>query len=433
MITIREHQKIESGKLQKYGFDRLKRRINYNTSCFDASKINLMRYEFDPNPSFPKDGFYSYFRIGAEWLDKDQTESLIVLPKFESIDFIEMFMTCLRMSHPDDNFSAIYDIDLEAKPIRSNVLNSILSPLLIVQFLMIVKQITERGLRKGYVSKEENLNKVRGRIDFRKNEALNVWTAHKERIFCRYDEFSIDTPENRYLKRALLIASNMISLMADHQCYSTLYAICNQCLSAFGDVADSNEDFTIHSRNDKLFREYTDALRFARMIIRKEEMAINYRHQSSSYDMVPVFRIDMALLFEHYVLAKLRDTFGRNSVIYQAHGSNAFIADFLINREDIKVIADSKYSEIYEGGSAKGDYIKQLCGYARDTKLLKKLNIDCSDEDNVPIVPCTLIYPNVKDENPQNFSLLKHLNKRTVKFYTTTVNIPTKYKITDEK
>ena len=423
MITIAEHQKIESKDLNGLKLDWLKDRINYNTSCFVASKINLIRYEFDPSPKFFKDGFYSYFRIGAEWLDIEQTKALIVLPKIPQIDFIEMFMTCLRSSAPEDEFPAIYDIDLDAKPIRSAVLNSILSPLLVVQFLLIVKQITDRGLRKGYVSRIENLGKVKGRIDFRKNEIRNIWTGHKERIYCRYDEFSVDTPENRYLKRALHIASNMISLMSEHQSYSTIYALCSQCLSAFNDVSDTLEDFPILTRNNKLFREYSDALRFARMIIRKEEMAINSQ-QVSSFDLVPVFRIDMALLFEHYVLAKLRDTFGRNNVIYQARGSNAFIADFLIKKGDLKVIADSKYTEIYNDGSAKGDYIQQLCGYARDTKLLRKLDIDCTNEDAVPIVPCTLIYPNILNQNSGEIDLLKYSNKRTIKFFTTTVEIP---------
>ena len=182
MITIAEHQKIEPKDLIGLNLDWLKGRINYNTSCFVASKINLIRYEFDPNPKFFKDGFYSYFRIGAEWLDKEQTKALIVLPKIPQIDFIEMFMTCLRSSAPEDDFSAIYDIDLDAKPIRSTVLNSILSPLLVVQFLLIVKQITDRGLRKGYVGREENIRKVKGRIDFRKNEIHNIWTGHKERV-----------------------------------------------------------------------------------------------------------------------------------------------------------------------------------------------------------------------------------------------------------
>ena len=421
MITIQEHQRIEPEKLKEFGRDNLIRRINFDTSKFVASKINLIQYQFDPDPE--REGFYSYFRIGAEWLDQGYTKPLIVLPKIRNIDFIEMFMTCLRTSHPDDNFSDIYDIDLDAKSITSPALNSILSPLLVVQFLMIVKQIAERGLRKGYVNREENLHKVRGRIDFRKNEIRNVWTAHKERIFCRYDEFSIDNPENRYLKRALTVASNMISLMSDHKCYSTLYALCNQCVSAFADVSTSYDDFPIFTRNNKLFREYNDALHFARMIIRKEEMAINSR-KVSSFDMVPVFRIDIALLFEHYVLAKLRETFGRNNVIYQARGSNAFIADFLIKKGELKVIADSKYTEIYDDGTVKGDYIKQLCGYARDTKLLRKLDIDCSNEDAVPIVPCTLIYPDVLNQNVEKFDLLKSPNKHTIKYYTTTIEIP---------
>ena len=107
-----------------------------------------------------------------------------------------------------------------------------------------------------------------------------------------------------------------------------------------------------------------------------------------------------------------------------ARGSNAFIADFLIKKGELKVIADSKYTEIYDDGTAKGDYIKQLCGYARDTKLLRKLDIDCTDEDAVPIVPCTLIYPDVLNKNIEKFDLFKSPNQHTIKYYTTTIEIP---------
>ena len=424
MITIQEHQRINSSALQSIDNDKLKRRINYNTSSFVASKINLIRYEFDPNPEY--EGFWSYFRIGAEWLDKDQTESIIVLPKIQNIDFIEMFMTCLKSSQLEDNFSNIYDIDLESKPIKSNVLNSILSPLLIVQYLLIVKQISDRGLRKGYVFKEDNLNKVRGRINFRKNEILNIRTAHKERVYCKYNEFSVDTPENRYLKRALIIASDMISLMENHKSYSTLKALCNQCLSAFTNVSDSYEDYKFFTRSNKLFKEYDDAHRFAKMIIRKEEMAVN--SNKSNFDLVPVFRIDMALLFEHYVLAKLRDNFGLKHIIYQRNAGDQFIPDFLISKGDLKVIADAKYIELYENSAyAKGEYIKQLCGYARDKRILKSLNVDCSDEEMVPIVPCTLIYPTIENKDSKIHLLPPEANRvnHIVKFNTTTLKIPT--------
>lgn len=421
MITITEHQKIDTSQLIGLDTEVLKRRINYNTSVFDVSKINLIKYQFDPDTS--KDGFWSYFRIGAEWLNKNQTEALVVVPKIQQIDFIEMFMTCLQSSHPDDKFSEIYEIDLDAKPIRSTVLSSILSPLLVVQFLLGVKQITERGLRKGYVSQEENLKKVKGRIDFRKNLLHNTWAAHKERVFCRYDEFSVDTPENRYLKRALLISSNMISLMSEHKSYSTIYALCNQCLSEFNDVSDSFEDYPNFSRNNKLYRDYFEVLHFARMIISKEDIAIK-SHKHNTYDLVPVFRMDMALLFEHYVLAKLRNQFGWDSIIYQARGGNAFKADFLIIKGSLKVIVDSKYTEIYEDGKVNSEYVKQLCGYARDIRLLSKLGINCVNEDHVPIVPCTLIYPTLHYNKRREINLFESPNNRTIKYFTTSVEIP---------
>ena len=144
--------------------------------------------------------------------------------------------------------------------------------------------------------------------------------------------------------------------------------------------------------------------------------------------MVPVFRIDMALLFEHYVLAKLRDNFGFKNIIYQRNAGNQFIPDFLISKGNLKIIADAKYIELYENNAyAKGDYVKQLCGYARDKRILKSLNIDCSDEERIPIVPCTLIYPTI-EKNKVNINLLPPEANRVnhiIKFNTTSIKIPT--------
>lgn len=211
--------------------------------------------------------------------------------------------------------------------------------------------------------------------------------------------------------------------MEEHKSYSTIYAICNHCLSAFRDVSDTYDDIPNFTRNNKLYREYFDALRFARMIISKEDMAIK-SHNHNSFDLVPVFRIDMALLFEHYVLAKLRNQFGRDGVIYQAKGSNAFKSDFLINKGSLKAIVDSKYTEIYEDGKVNSEYVKQLCGYARDVGLLSKLGINFNDEDKVPIVPCTLIYPTLQKHKTNGINLFEFSNSKTIKYFTTSVEIP---------
>lgn len=170
MILLNEHQKIDPDLLADVSLDDLRRRISYDTRRFEPSKLNLIRYEFDPAAG--RDGFYSYYRIGAEWIDSTQSRSLTFTPKIQNIDFLEIFMTCLSTAESDDSFSDIYDIDFEARPVRSSSLSSILSPLLVVQLLMAVSRIVSRGLRRGYVSRAGNLPKVKGRVDIRRDKCL---------------------------------------------------------------------------------------------------------------------------------------------------------------------------------------------------------------------------------------------------------------------
>jgi 5-methylcytosine-specific restriction enzyme subunit McrC len=421
-VSVEEHQDVSTEELTGLDLDVLRRRINFDTSCINTSRVNLLTYEIDK--SHPEGQFSALFRIGAEWLDEEQTQSIVVVPKMRNIDFIEMFMQCLSDSEVADKFADIYDIDFDAKPVYAPDLETVLSPLLVVQYLMCVKRIAARGLRKGYVGREENLNKVKGRIDIGRNERLNVMTHHCERVFCRYELFSADTPTNRYLKQALFVAKDMIMRMSDHHSFAPLLALLNYCLSAFQGVSNEGAPKSVTNiKHNKLYRDYTDALRMATLILRRKAVAVDLRQAASSY--VPVFRMNMALLFEHFTLAKLRATFNR-AVLYQASGHNGrFLPDFLIVHPDATVIADAKYVPKYEDKNVLGGYIQQLSGYARDMKLLRLLKIDCSDEENIPIVPCVILYPTKESVELSAEALFSMKEPDTVKFYKCPIQIPT--------
>lgn len=423
MITITEHQKIELESLDELDLTTLRKRVNYDTSKFISSSVNLIRYEFDPNPDSFRDGFFSYFRIGAEWIDQEQTYPLIVVPKLKNIDFIEMFMTCLQDNEVSDNFSAIYDIDFEAKPIKSRTLNSILSPLLVIQFLMSVKLIATKGLRKGYITCTEVLPKVRGRVNLRQTERRAMY-GHREQIHCTYNEYSIDIPENRLLKRVLFISRDMISLMSEHKSYTTLSAMCNHCLSIFENVSNDYSDKMPIIKSNKLYHEYSEAIRIAKTILHHQDILTN-KNSNDSHNMVPVFRIDMALLFEHYALAQLRKAFGKTSVLYQAKGFRGrYIADFLIKQDNMKIIADSKYVDFKDNTVAKPEYIKQLSAYSRDMTILSLLDYNVTDEDSIPVVPCLIVYPAMTDKRISKDEIFMKPVKQTAKFYTYPINIP---------
>lgn len=424
MIQKYEHQTVTEAELDGLDLDKLRRHINYDTSHIVTSKLNLLTYNI--GEQHPEGSFSALFRIGAEWLDAEQTCPIVVTPKMHNIDFIDMFMQCLSDNDADDKFAEIYDIDFDAKPIYAPGLDSVLSPLLVVQFLMCMKRIASRGLRKGYVHREGNLNKIKGRIDLRKNERQNIISNHCERVYCRYEEFSVDTPTNRYLKQVLLASQNMIMKMSDHRSFVPLLAMLNYCMSSFQCVSSHNAPLSVTNiKHNKLYRDDTDALKMATLILRRKAIAINpnMREDASSY--VPVFRMNMALLFEHFALAKLRQTFNR-AVIYQAKGHNGrFYPDFLITQDKQPIIADAKYIPDFSNSAIKGDYIQQLSGYARDKKLLHLLKIDCSDESLIPIVPCVILYPTTEPISLSNTDLLFAKEAATVQFYKCPIHIPT--------
>lgn len=292
---------------------------------------------------------------------------------------------------------------------------------LVVQFLNCVERLASRSLRKGYVARHENLAKVKGRIDLMGNERYNMLTGHRERMLCKFDEFSADTAENRFIKHGLRIARNMIAMMEDHRAYPVIAAKCNRCLTAFSNVSDARTLRLPAIKHNKLFRDYSEALRLASMLMRRRDISVS-EHRHADEDYVPVFRIDMSLLFEHYTLALLREKFG-SGVFYQAKGK-AGIADFLLNSPAETAVLDSKYTfKNNDNDKVDQQYIKQLSGYARDKRMLKRLGIDTSDEDKIPIVKCIILYPETREKDASFSYDLKAVGN-IVKFFKCPVPLP---------
>ena len=153
----------------------------------------------------------TYYRIGAQWLDEKREQALVVTPKIENIDFTNMFLSCLESGLAVTDFSKIYDIDFEQPAIPTNKLDNVLTPLIIIHFLTVVEGIAKRGLKRGYVHREENLKKVKGRIRILTNERKNIIPRRFDRIYCQYNEFTVDIPENRLIKKALLFTQKELA------------------------------------------------------------------------------------------------------------------------------------------------------------------------------------------------------------------------------
>lgn len=355
--------------------------------------------EEDENAETNKEpGYYTSYVIGAQWFDDEKP--LVATPKAgcSKIDFLQLFSRCLQAGFELEAFSDIYGIDMEQPRIKAPELQSVLSPLIVVHFLSVVRAIVQGGLKKDYIQREENLKKVKGHISVLRHERTNVLRKRPDKVFCRYQEYSVDIPENRLLKKALHFVRQLLQTFPHSESRSSLEHTLNQCLSAFTHVSDEIEVWELkHLKHQKLFRTYSEAIRLAQLILRRYDYSVT--NIQSSEEECPVFWLDMPLLYEHYVLGLLREAYG-DQILYQAKGSTGY-PDFICL--DPRLVIDTKYiPSLGSKSKISSDIIRQLSGYARDRELFK-------DPITKPI-PCLVIYPEEGTErNPFRDKPLREL------------------------
>lgn len=147
---------------------------------------------------------------------------------------------------------------------------------------------------------------------------------------------------------------------------------------------------------NKLYREYREAIRVAKMLLRRFDYSI--AKATSEPQKTPPFWIDMARLYEMYVYSKLSEKYG-SKIEFQKEGHFRTAVDFI--KKDEGIILDAKYKPHYEG-SNRGiiDDIREMSGYARDTRILRALGAANDGHE----VKCVIIYPesrNFKSEDDE--------------------------------
>ena len=342
-------------------------------------------------PFVTESGYYASYVIGAQWFDKEKTMPLVVTTKYgcDRIDFLKMFSICFNSGIETKAFSKIYGVDMEQPRIKAPELKSVLSPLIVAHFLSVVREIVKRGLKKDYVQREENLKKVKGRIAILRNERMNVLKKRYDKVFCRYQEYSEDTVENRLIKKALKFSWQILQLNGISESMLPLQHTVQACLSAFVNVGDEIEVWEVKSiKHNKIFKEYDDAIKLAQMILHRYDYSIT-NITTAEEEYCPVFWIDMAMLYEHYVLGLLREAYG-SKIHYQVHGHTGY-PDFICYSP--QVVMDTKYIPRFEYGNLDTYIVRQLSGYSRD-----KWVFPTKPESNIP---CVVIYPvEGEEENP---------------------------------
>jgi len=126
---------------------------------------------------------------------KDGT-TIEILPKITNVSTSESKTILIKMlktlkKSPFKNFNMAH--------LKSS--NIPLLEIFITMFLDEIEKLIRRGIKSDYVTKEENLAYLKGKLNIKEQIAKNY--IHKERFYVAYDEYVSDRVENRLIKTTL--------------------------------------------------------------------------------------------------------------------------------------------------------------------------------------------------------------------------------------
>jgi 5-methylcytosine-specific restriction enzyme subunit McrC len=403
--------------------------INEHQYCYSLTDTELFALLKQPSKliesvELEQNRFQSGYYIGLSWL-ADTGKVLYVTPKLDSsasqIDYLRMLAESLKYPEILKHGDELFKIEFNKPTIKINQQQDLITPLIIVYFLQIVQTIVRKGLKKGYYKVGYDLyGKVKGKVLVTQTLKQNTYKNKNLNTICAYDEFGFNQPENRIIKKALLFIRRYLKM--SYQKDKGLEEILRYILPAFDQVDDKIELSEVKSvRHNPFYSEYTNAVDLAIIILKRFGFNINFIEENEEIE-VPPFWINMPLIFELYVLGKLKDALGRKEIIFQADAKFGEL-DFLRTTKGKETVIDSKYKSIYKTGYDIND-IRQLSAYARDKGTLKKLSVEKSEWSKT-LLDCLIIYPDqLAKENLSEERLLNTPIQQFEKFFKVGIRIP---------
>ena len=415
LLDLSEEQKV---LLQQQNFSQhFKRSENNNELCFDI-KFNEEETAYRLNSSYI---------VGVNWIIKGKLP-IYIKPKLNNdtneVDYLSMLFEALKETENIDHLDNLYTIDFNAPSIHIEQQQDILSPLLILEFLTILKQIVKKGLKKSYYDVTQNLNtRVKGKVLVNASVKKNHTKSKMHFNYCKYQEFGYNSIENRLLKRTLEFAKAVI---ANHKSLSSesIKQLINYASPAFSNVSsDISLKEVTNLKHNPFFKEYKSAVQIAKIILKR--FSYNISQVSEIKYKTPPFWIDMPKLFELYLFKKLKEVFPlRNEIIYHKK-FNSLEPDILLNSKDgkYKVVIDAKYKPRYEAGSISHKDAAQVSGYGR----LKSIRNELKIENHNLLLDTLIIYTSNDSENSSIIkeNLLVQEDRRYSKLYKYSIEIPT--------
>jgi 5-methylcytosine-specific restriction enzyme subunit McrC len=184
-----------------------------------------------------------------------------ILPKTAKDDDIEkskeVFIALLHILYKLPNYKSFEDTHL------SKIKNKDILEIFILMFVNEVNKLIKKGIKSDYISKEENLYYLKGKLMI--NQQIKHNYIHKERFYVNYDDYNQNRAENRLIKSTLNLLS---SVSKDFENIRNI----RQNIEHLGQIELSrNIDQDIMSiKNNRGMEHYKNALLWTKIFLKKE-------------------------------------------------------------------------------------------------------------------------------------------------------------------
>ena len=232
----------------------------------------------------------------------------------------------------------------------------------ISMFLEELTVLVRNGIKSDYISKEENLKFLKGKLKI--SEQIKYNTIHKERFFVQYEEFISNRVENRLIKTTLQFLYNKSKLNKNQQRI-------REFLFVFDEIEISHNiktDFSKIKLNRQM-KDYEQVLLWCKTFLLENSFS-PYKGNDIAFALL----FDMNLLFESFVYSYLKKSSNFQDIKSQDRthhlayengiGRFRLKPDIVINGG--KIIADTKWKILSEDKAYNGvlqDDMYQLYAY----------------------------------------------------------------------
>lgn len=286
IASKKDIQSVEKGSVvvEKSIFEELEEFILKNNNCFNneqTSQFLTISY---------KSGIGKVLK-SQNYVGIIQTKSGItieILPKIyknnEEMSYAKTIKIFLKMLKCVKNCPFKKFNLTSLKTAKMNLLD-----IFINMFLEELGTIIKKRLKSNYINKEDNLNFYKGKLNIQNQIRHNI--VHKEKFYVEFDEYNMNTPENRIIKSTLVYLKNKTY---NEKIEKTI----REYIFVLDEVNESkNINLDIEKcSNSRIMSEYDIVLKWCKIFLNKESFT-SYKGNNIAYSLL----YPMEKIFESYV------------------------------------------------------------------------------------------------------------------------------------